>query len=59
MQELIEKYKQEVSSFNSNNEKDIELFRIKYMGKNGFLSKLFNEFKDIEPAKKKRNWLKN
>ena len=58
MQELIEKYKQEVSSFNSNNEKEVELFRIKYMGKNGFLSKLFNEFKDIEPSKKKEIGLK-
>ena len=58
MQELIEKYKQEVSSFNSNNEKEVELFRIKYMGKNGFLSKLFHEFKDIEPAKKKEIGLK-
>ena len=58
MQELIEKYKQEVSSFHSNNEKEVELFRIKYMGKNGFLSKLFNEFKDIEPSKKKEIGLK-
>ena len=35
MQELIEKYKQEVSSFKSSDAKEIEFFRIKFMSKNG------------------------
>tara|TARA_B100001758_G_C18411290_1_gene615900 strand:- start:2113 stop:3135 length:1023 start_codon:yes stop_codon:yes gene_type:complete len=64
MQELIAKYKQEVLSFNSKELKEIELFRIKYMGKNGILNDLFNDFKKIEVSQKKEiglliNELKN
>ena len=53
MQELIEKYKQEVLSFESIDEKETELFRIKYMGKNGVLSTLFEDFKKIDSSQKK------
>ncbi len=53
MQELIEKYKQEVLSFESIDEKEKELFRIKYMGKNGVLSTLFEDFKKIDSSQKK------
>ena len=54
MQELIEKYKQEVSSFVSSDLKEIEVFRIKFMSKNGVLNNLFNDFKKIEPEEKKK-----
>ena len=54
MQELIEKYKQEVSSFKSNDVKEIEFFRIKFMSKNGVLNNLFNDFKKVEPEEKKK-----
>ena len=54
MQELIEKYKQEVSSFKSSNVKEIEFFRIKFMSKNGVLNNLFNDFKKIDPKEKKK-----
>ena len=54
MQELIEKYKQEVSSFKSSDVKEIEFFRIKFMSKNGVLSNLFNDFKKVEPEEKKK-----
>ena len=53
MQELIEKYKQEVLSFESEDIKEIELFRVKYLGKNGVLNDLFNEFKKIDASQKK------
>jgi len=64
MQELIEKYKQEVLAFDSKDVKDIELFRIKFLGKNGILNDLFNDFKKIEASQKKEiglliNELKN
>ena len=64
MQELIEKYKQEVLAFDSKDIKKIELFRIKFMGKNGVLNDLFNDFKKIEASQKKEiglliNELKN
>ena len=54
MQELIEKYKQEVSSFKSSDVKEIEFFRIKFMSKNGILNNLFNDFKKIEPEEKRK-----
>ena len=54
MQELIEKYKQEVSSFKSSDVKEIEFFRIKFMSKNGVLNNLFNDFKKVEPEEKKK-----
>jgi len=64
MHELIAKHKQDVLSFKSKELKEIELFRIKYMGKNGVLNDLFNEFKKIEASQKKEiglliNELKN
>ena len=54
MQELIEKYKKEVLSFESIDEKEIEFFRIKYMGKNGILSALFEDFKKIDSSEKRK-----
>ncbi len=53
MQELIDKYKQEVLAFESIDAKETELFRIKYMGKNGVLSTLFEDFKKIDSSQKK------
>ena len=47
-----------------NNKKDLELFRIKYLGKHGVLNKLFDEFKIVPGPEKKEigkalNELKN
>ena len=53
MQELIEKYKQEVNSFHSKDSQEIETFRIKYLGKNGILNQLFSDFKNVDPSQKK------
>lgn len=54
MQELIDKYKQEVSSFKSSDVKEIEFFRIKFMSKNGVINNLFNDFKKVKPEEKKK-----
>ncbi|MFL2642917.1 MAG: phenylalanine--tRNA ligase subunit alpha [Flavobacteriales bacterium] len=53
-----------VSSFESKSSEEIELFRIKYLGKKGIINKLFSEFKTIDNSQKKEvgqllNQLKN
>ena len=49
----IESIKKEIASFSSSDYNDIEQFRIHYLGKNGVISKLFDEFKQIPPEQKK------
>ena len=54
----------EISSFESKSSEEIELFRIKYLGKKGIINKLFSEFKTIDNSQKKEvgqllNQLKN
>jgi len=64
---MIDKIKsslKEISSFESNSMKDIESFRIKYLGKKGLINKFFVEFKTIDNKQKKEvgqilNKLKN
>ena len=42
-----------IDALTPNNKEDLELFRIKYLGKHGVLNKLFDEFKVVpEPEKK-------
>ena len=53
-----------IDALTPNNKKDLELFRIKYLGKHGVLNKLFDEFKVIPGPEKKEigkalNELKN
>ena len=64
MRELIEKYKQEVLEFKSNDKIEIDEFRIKFMSKNGVLNELFSKFKEVDASEKKEiglliNSLKN
>jgi phenylalanyl-tRNA synthetase alpha chain len=47
--ELLEK----VNQFEAKSSKEIEAFRIKYLGSKGILKQLFNDFKDIDPSLKK------
>ena len=47
--ELLEK----VNQFETKSSKEIEAFRIKYLGSKGILKQLFSDFKDIEPSLKK------
>ena len=54
----------EVSSFKSISEEEIELFRIKYLGKKGIINQYFQEFKNVDNKDKKQvgqllNTLKN
>jgi phenylalanyl-tRNA synthetase alpha chain len=60
IQELI----QEVESFSSKNNDEIEQFRIKFLSKKGIVTDLFNEFKNVPQLEKKEygqilNILKN
>lgn len=49
----IDKLQTEIESFFSENNNDIEQFRLKFLSKNGLLTKLFEEFKSI-PAEQKK-----
>ena len=43
----------EVFSFKSSSEEEIELFRIKYLGKKGIINQYFQEFKNVDNKDKK------
>ena len=43
-----------VNSFLPKNKSEVEVFRIKYLGKNGVLNQLFEEFKNV-PVEEKKN----
>jgi phenylalanyl-tRNA synthetase alpha chain len=49
----IDIIKQDIDQFSSSEFSDIEKFRIKFLGKNGILSMLFEEFRHIPPEEKK------
>jgi len=64
MIEEIEKKIQQALSFSAKNNDELEKFRIDFIGKKGFVSHYFSEFKKVEPSKKKEyglaiNELKN
>ena len=53
-----------ITALTPNNKEDLELFRVEYLGKNGVLNKLFDEFKFVPRSEKKEvgkslNELKN
>ena len=49
----FEALKKEIEQFSSSDPNEIEKFRIRYLGKNGLLVRLFDEFKLIPPEEKK------
>ena len=64
MIEEIQKKIQQALSFSAKNNDELEKFRIDFIGKKGFVSHYFSEFKKVEPSKKKEyglaiNELKN
>ena len=64
MLEEIQKKIQQALSFSAKNNDELEKFRIDFIGKKGFVSHYFSEFKKVEPSKKKEyglaiNELKN
>ena len=50
----IKRHLKIVGKFNSNDQKDIESFRINYIGKKGILTNFFNEFKNVPNDVKKQ-----
>lgn len=55
MKEQIDLLSQEVFSFSSNKEEEIESWRVKMLGKKGTITALFNQFREISPDLK-REW---
>ena len=53
MVDKINKKIKEINSFIPKSEKEIEEFRIKYLGKKGELTSLFLDFKNLDNDKKK------
>lgn len=53
MLDKIKKLLSEVDSFNTTNAKEIEVFRIKFLGSKGLLKELFSEFKNVPNEQKK------
>jgi phenylalanyl-tRNA synthetase alpha chain len=49
----IEEYKKEISAFKSENEKDVENFRIKWLGTKGLMKNLMGEMKNVPVENKK------
>tara|TARA_R110001592_G_scaffold219477_1_gene473666 strand:+ start:46395 stop:47414 length:1020 start_codon:yes stop_codon:yes gene_type:complete len=55
MKEQIDLLSQEVFSFSSNKEEEIEAWRVKMLGKKGTITALFNQFREMPPDLK-REW---
>jgi phenylalanyl-tRNA synthetase alpha chain len=53
MIDQLKKHLKEVDNFSSDNPKEIEAFRIQYLGKKGLLNHFFSEFKNIPAGEKK------
>jgi len=53
MKAKIEEFIAEIQQFTTKSEKEIEDFRIRFLGSKGLLKQLFGEFKTVEPAQKK------
>jgi phenylalanyl-tRNA synthetase alpha chain len=53
MKAKIEEFLAEIQQFTSQSEKEIEEFRIRFLGSKGLLKQLFGEFKTVEAAQKK------
>ncbi|MEO7984301.1 MAG: phenylalanine--tRNA ligase subunit alpha [Bacteroidota bacterium] len=49
----IEEYKQEISSFGATDDKQVEEFRIKWLGTKGIVKEIMGEMKNVAPDKKK------
>ena len=54
MLKIVKKHLKEVKSFYSENDSEVEEFRIKYNGKKGVLNKLFKSFRDVPEKEKKQ-----
>ena len=53
MKEQIEKYTEEITSFEAKNAEELEQFRLKYLSRKGIVNDLFEAFKAMPPEEKK------
>jgi phenylalanyl-tRNA synthetase alpha chain len=53
MQEKVSQYLGEIESFITNNSDELEQFRIKFLSKKGLIPALFDDFKNVEPEKRR------
>jgi phenylalanyl-tRNA synthetase alpha chain len=49
MKEKIESLLKEIHSFNAETIEELESFRIKFLGKKGFIPAMFADFKSVPP----------
>ena len=54
MQERINKLKSEVDNFTTDTLNDLENFRIRFLGKKGFIPLLFSDFSSVSPDQKRK-----
>lgn len=53
LKQQISKYKKEIEAFTANDEKQVEEFRIKYLGTKGLVKSIMSEMKNVTPEQKK------
>ncbi len=53
MLERINRLSGEISGFSVKNQDDLELFRLKFLSKKGYIPELFEDFRNVEPEVKK------
>ncbi len=53
MEDKIKDYLKEINTFNEFDEKKVEAFRIKFLGRKGLIPALFDEFRQLEGDKKR------
>jgi phenylalanyl-tRNA synthetase alpha chain len=53
LQKQIEEFIREISDFSANDEKQVEEFRIKWLGTKGIVKNTMGELKNVDPAQKK------
>lgn len=53
MLERINRLSDEISGFSVKNQDDLELFRLKFLSKKGYIPELFEDFRNVEPEVKK------
>jgi phenylalanyl-tRNA synthetase alpha chain len=53
LKQQISKYKKEIEAFTANDEKQVEEFRIKYLGTKGLVKSIMSEMKNVAPEQKK------
>src|SRR4026208_2628463 len=53
LQKQIEDYKKEITGFSASDEKQVEEFRIKWLGTKGIVKNIMSEMKNVAPDQKK------